>query len=158
MNFPRHRFQTCPKKKNIVCWSCVFLADSSTFFRFSEIHTATYHLKGIMANSRVSLNDAALKEHKTVWLKSKRQFICIEVKQMRSEFDFFDATMWRRQQPECQKHALALYSPRPQCHGEIPSTPSQHRPVANKNMSQHGAHHSVWLAHKSMPLKEVKDD
>ena len=28
--------------------------------------------------------------------------------------------------------------------------------IAKQNLPQHGAHHSVWFAHKSITLKEIK--
>ena len=102
---PRHRFQTCPKKK------IQFVGDAISFsgqlnllqFSFWHVHTATCDLTGIRANSWVSLNDAKTpsvpskntKQIKTVWLKSKLQFICIEVEQICifDLFDLFDITM-----------------------------------------------------------------
>ena len=64
-----------------------FLADSSTFFRFFwHVHTETCHLKGIMANSwnhwMRQTPQVCPQRTQTVWLKSKLQFICIEVKQI----------------------------------------------------------------------------
>ena len=53
-----------------------FLADSSTFFRFFwHVHTETCHLKGIMANSWESLNEA-----NTSSLPSKNTNCLVEVK------------------------------------------------------------------------------
>ena len=53
-----------------------FLADSSTFFRFVwHVHTETCHLKGIMANSWESLNEA-----NTSSLPSKNTNRLVEVK------------------------------------------------------------------------------